>query len=159
MRAAVLVILLSSASAWAQNSPTGAREFDIKTVDPATFRAIALKITDAQRPNIDGQLSEEVWTLAATQGNFIQREPAYGSPSTERTEFKILYDDRALYIGVWVFDSDVSGIMGSEMKRDAGLNKGDQLKITLDTFHDHRNAFYFSTNPLGAYKDANTVEN
>ena len=45
------------------------------------------------------------------------------------------------------------------MKRDAGLNKGDQLKITIDTFHDHRNAFYFSTNPLGAYKDANTVEN
>ena len=35
----------------------------------------------------------------------------------------------------------------------------DQLKITIDTFHDHRNAFYFSTNPLGAYKDANTVEN
>ena len=60
---------------------------------------------------------------------------------------------------MWVWDSDPSGIMGSEMKRDAGLNKGDQLKITIDTFHDHRNAFYFSTNPLGAYKDANTVEN
>ena len=137
----------------------GQGNFDIKTVDPATFRAIAHKITDAERPDIDGRLTDEAWTLAPAQGNFIQREPSYGAPSSERTEFRILYDDRSIYIGVWVWDSDPGGIMGSEMKRDAGLNKGDQLKITLDTFHDHRNSFYFSTNPLGAYKDANTIEN
>jgi hypothetical protein len=136
-----------------------AQSFDIKTIDPESFRAIALKITDAQRPSIDGQLTDEVWALATPQGNFVQREPSYGAPSTEKTEFRILYDERTLYIGVWVWDTEPAGIMGSEMKRDAGLNKGDQLKITIDTFHDHRNAFYFSTNPLGAYKDANTVEN
>ena len=133
--------------------------FDITTIDPESFRAIAVKITDAQRPAIDGRLTDEAWALAPSQGNFVQREPSYGAASTEKTEFRILYDDKTLYIGVWVWDSDPSAIMGSEMKRDAGLNKGDQLKITIDTFHDHRNAFYFSTNPLGAYKDANTVEN
>ena len=140
-------------------APLFAQSFDIKTVDPETFRAIAFKITDAQRPDIDGKLTDEAWSLAPAQGNFIQREPSFGAPSSEKTEFRILYDEKTLYIGVWVWDSDPSGIMGSEMKRDAGLNKGDQLKITLDTFHDHRNAFYFSTNPLGAYKDANTIEN
>jgi hypothetical protein len=150
---ALAVVLLCAGSAFAQAS------FDIKTVDPETFRAIAFKITDAQRPDIDGRLTDEAWALAPTQGSFIQREPSYGAPSTEKTEFKVLYDEKTLYIGVWVWDSDPAGIMGSEMKRDAGLNKGDQLKITIDTFHDHRNAFYFSTNPLGAYKDANTVEN
>ncbi|HWI17658.1 MAG TPA: DUF5916 domain-containing protein [Vicinamibacterales bacterium] len=150
---ALAIVLVFAVHASAQAA------FDIKTVNPETFRAIALKITDAQRPHIDGKLSEEAWTLAPVQGNFVQREPSYGAASTEKTEFRILYDERALYIGVWVFESDPSAIMGSEMKRDAGLNKGDQLKITIDTFHDHRNAFYFSTNPLGAYKDANTVEN
>jgi hypothetical protein len=133
--------------------------FDITRIDPETFRATALRLSDGQQPQIDGRLDEAAWSLAPAQGNFIQREPAYGAPATEPTQFKILYDDRTLYIGVWVFDSVPAGIMGSEMKRDAGLNKGDQLKITIDTFHDHRNAFYFSTNPLGAYKDANTVEN
>ena len=149
------VLLGGIAPALAQNTA----DFDIKDVDPETFRAIALKITESQRPNIDGRLTEEAWTLAPAQGNFIQREPQFGAPSSEKTEFKILYDERTLYIGVWVWDSEPAGIMGSEMKRDAGLNKGDQLKITIDTFHDHRNAFYFSTNPLGAYKDANTIEN
>ena len=93
------------------------------------------------------------------RGNFIQREPRFGMPATEPTEFRVLYDDRTLYFGVWVWDSDPDGIIGSEMKRDAGLRKGDQIKIIIDTFHDHRNAFYFITNPLGAYKDAQTVEN
>jgi hypothetical protein len=153
--AACLVVACAS-SVFAQD---GGAAFDIRKIDPETFRAIAVKITDAQKPTIDGKLTEEVWSLAPAQGNFIQREPQYGKPASEKTEFRILYDDKTLYIGVWVWDSDPSGIMGSEMKRDAGLNKGDQLKINLDTFHDHRNAFYFSTNPLGAYKDANTVEN
>ena len=133
--------------------------FDIKTIDPETFRAIAFKLADGQQPKIDGRLTDEAWALAPAQGNFVQREPDYGKPSTEKTEFRVLYDDKTLYLGVWVWDSDPSGILASEMKRDAGLSKGDQLKITIDTFHDHRNAFYFSTNPLGAYKDANTVEN
>jgi hypothetical protein len=146
-----------AAAASAQNGPSPV--FDIKTVDPETFRAIAFKITEAQRPDIDGKLTDEAWSLAPAQGSFVQREPSYGAPSSEKTEFRVLYDDKTLYIGVWVWDSEPGGIMGSEMKRDAGLNKGDQLKITIDTFHDHRNAFYFSTNPLGAYKDANTVEN
>ena len=142
-------------------APAAARQtsFDIKSIDPETFRAIAYELADGQQPRIDGRLTDEAWSLAPAQGNFIQREPAYGSPATEQTEFRILYDARTLYIGVWVWDTTPGGIMGSEMKRDAGLNKGDQLKITIDTFHDHRNAFYFSTNPLGAYKDANTVEN
>jgi hypothetical protein len=147
------VCVLQAVSAAAQSA------FDIKSIDPESFRAIAYRLQDGQQPAIDGRLTDEAWTLAPSQGNFIQREPSYGAPATEPTEFKILYDDRTLYIGVWVFDSSPAGIMGSEMKRDSGLNKGDQLKITIDTFHDHRNAFYFSTNPLGAYKDANTVEN
>lgn len=146
-------LLLAAAPALAQ------APFDIKQIDPETFRATAYRLAEGQQPEIDGRLTEEAWSLAPVQGNFIQREPTYGAPATEATEFRILYDERTLYIGVWVFDSSPGGIMGSEMKRDAGLNKGDQLKITIDTFHDHRNAFYFSTNPLGAYKDANTVEN
>ncbi len=60
---------------------------------------------------------------------------------------------------MWVWDHDPSGILGSEMKRDSGLRKGDQIKIAIDTFHDHRNAYIFCTNPLGAYKDAQSVEN
>ena len=141
------------------SAPAGAQEFDITKVDPATFVAIAARVPEGQAPRIDGKLDEEVWALAKPSGNFVQREPQFGAAATEQTEFRILYDDRKIYFGVWLWDSDPSGIMANEMKRDSGFRRGDQLKIVIDTFHDHRNGFYFSTNPLAALKDANTVEN
>lgn len=131
---------------------------DITKIDPETFEAMATRLPAGRAPAIDGRLDDSEWQLAPVQGRFIQREPQFGWESTERTEFRILYDEKTLYFGVWAFDSDPRGIIASELKRDSGLRKGDQIKIAIDTFHDHRNAFVFFTNPLGALKDANSVE-
>ncbi len=165
------VVLLSSARASAQSMATTAAQVpgqndsgggpiitDITKIDHEAFEAIAARLPDGRAPKIDGKLDEAEWQLAPAQGRFIQREPQYGWASTERTEFRILYDDKMLYFGVWAYDSDPKGIIATELKRDSLLRKSDQVKITLDTFHDHRNAFYFSTNPLGALKDANSTE-
>ena len=133
--------------------------FDIRKIEPDTFKAIATRLPEGQAPRIDGRLDDEVWALAPIQANFVQREPAFGQPASERTEFRILFDEDRLFIGVWAFDTDPSRITASELKRDSNLGKGDQIKIVIDTFHDHRNAFAFFTNPLGAYKDAQSVEN
>jgi hypothetical protein len=133
--------------------------FDIRTIDPESFRALAIRVPEGEAPRIDGRLDDPIWDRAPVHGNFIQREPSFGAPSTENTEFRVLYDERNLYFGVWVWDGQPDGILGSEMKRDSGLRKGDQIKIAIDTFHDHRNAYIFFTNPLGAYKDAQSVEN
>lgn len=131
---------------------------DITKIDHETFKAIAARLPAGHVLKIDGRLDDADWQLAPVQGRFVQREPQFGYAATERTEFRILYDDTKLYFGIWAYDSDPGGIRASEMKRDSGLRKGDQIKITIDTFHDHRNAFYFSTNPLGALKDANSTE-
>ena len=80
-------------------------------------------------------------------------------PISERTEFRVLYDDRKIYFALWAYDSDPRGIRASEWKRDSGLAQGDQMRIVIDTFHDRRNGFYFATNPLGALKDAQYTDN
>jgi hypothetical protein len=155
--ATLLIVLLLAAPLRA--AAQGTDGFDVHAIDPETFRAVAVRILPEEAPRIDGRLDEEVWTRGPAFGRFIQREPNFGAPATEPTEFRVLYDDRKIYFGIWLWDSDASGILASEMKRDSGLRRGDQIKIVIDTFHDHRNGFYFSTNPLGALKDANTVEN
>jgi hypothetical protein len=132
---------------------------DLATIDPQTFHAIAVRLPKGQAPRVDGRLDDAVWQLAPAQGNFIQREPNPGAPISERTEFRILYDDRKIYFGLWAFDSEAGGIRASEFKRDSGLAKGDQMRIVIDTFHDRRNGFYFATNPLGALKDAQYTDN
>lgn len=150
----------TAADADGAGAAPGARSpVDVYAIAPDSYRATATRLPDGIAPRIDGRLDDEAWALAPAHGGFIQREPRFGYLTTEPTEFRILYDDRRLYIGIWAYDSDPAGIRASELKRDAGLAKGDQIKIVLDTFHDHRNAYYFSTNPLGAFKDAHMVDN
>jgi hypothetical protein len=132
---------------------------DLNKIDPLTFKAIATRLPKGVAPKIDGRLADAAWALARPAGTFYQREPDPGLPSTERTEFRVLYDDRKIYFGVWAYDSDPRGIHASEMKRDSGLTKGDRIAIVIDTFNDRRNGFYFATNPLGAEKDAQYTDN
>jgi len=132
---------------------------DVPAIDPHSYRAVASRLPPGVAPRLDGRLDDDVWQLAQPFGNFIQREPAIGAPATDRTEFRVLYDDLTLYVAVWAFEDHPEGIIASELMRDALLRKGDSVKIVLDTLHDHRNGFYFSTNPLGALKDGFATEN
>ena len=103
---------------------------------------------------LDGSLDESAWQQAPISLAFVQKDPQEGEPSTERTEFRILYTATTLYIGVVCYDSSAEGIVATERRRDSGLESDDILTIVIDTFHDHRNAFLFRTNPLGAQYDA-----
>ena len=110
-------------------------------------------------PQIDGVLDEEVWLTAAVIDDFIQQDPAEGDPATERTVVRLLYDARAIYIGVEAFDSDPDGIVASEMRRDADrLFDEDNFQIIFDTFRDSRSGYMFVTNPLGARLEQQVAE-
>ena len=103
---------------------------------------------------VDGDLAEPAWQAAPATLGFVQKDPLEGQPSTERTEFRILYTATTLYIGVICYDSDSGGILATERRRDNILENDDTLTLVLDTFHDHRNSFMFRTNPLGTQYDA-----
>lgn len=65
-----------------------------------------------------------------------------------------MYDDRALYIGVWCFDSEPENIIANELRRDFEYWVDDNFEVILDTYRDMRNGFLFITNPNGARFDA-----
>ena len=64
----------------------------------------------------------------------------------ENTEVRVVQDERALYFGVICHDTNPKGIIAQDMRRDAPLSNDDYIGIYLDTYHDHRNFYYFSTN-------------
>jgi len=111
----------------------------------------AVKVTTA--PKIDGKINDAVWEKADFQSNFLQREPNEGEPATEKTEVAVIYDDKNLYIAARCYDSEPEKIVATEMRRDEMVFSDDYFNITLDTYHDHRNAFYFTTNPLAMRRD------
>ncbi len=105
-------------------------------------------------PKIDGFLEAEIWELAPTATNFIQKQPAEGKPATENTEVRILYDNENLYIGVMCHDSEPEKIIANEKRRDSrNIYDNDHFQIMLDTFHDRRNGYIFVINALGAKLD------
>ena len=104
-----------------------------------------------QSPKIDGVLDEAAWQRAAVISEFTQQEPREGAPASERTEVRVMYDGRSLLIGVHAFDAQPSGLVATEMRRDADrLLDEDNFQIILDTFNDSRNGYMFLTTPLGA---------
>lgn len=104
-------------------------------------------------PKVDGLLDDSVWTGASQITTFFQREPDEGLPATESTNVAITFDTHNLYIGIRCYESKVDQIIANEMRRDAELAENDRIEIILDTFNVGRNAFFFSTNPLGVQRD------
>jgi len=117
-----------------------------------TLRALRLE-REAERPRIDGRVDEAVWAGAEPASGFVQQQPDEGQPSSERTEVRVLYDTRALYLGIVCFDSQPDRIVVTQGRRDADLANTDSVQIVLDTFDDDQNAFLFGTNPLGIEHD------
>ena len=100
-------------------------------------------------PTIDGRVDDAVWELAEPITDFIQAEPLQGTSASERTVVRMLYDDRALYIGAILYDSEPDQILTSDSRRDSGMEDSDSFQIIVDTYHDLQNGFVFGTNPSG----------
>ena len=103
---------------------------------------------------LDGNLDEPEWSQAKPATDFIQNEPNMGEPSTERTEVRILYDEKYLYLGVYCFDSaGREGVTLNDITRDAPAGDHDHFSAIFDTFDDDRNGVILGTNPGGAKRD------
>jgi hypothetical protein len=114
-----------------------------------------LKATQAQGPiKLDGRLDESSWASAPLAANFVQNDPREGEPATFDTEVKLLYDDRALYIGVFAKDPEPHKIIVNELRKDFNTGSADGFQVVIDTFKDERNGYQFAINPAGAKWDS-----
>ncbi len=121
---------------------------------PAERRRITATRID-NPPRIDGVLDDPAWAAAQVLGEFIQQLPTEGAAATERTEVRILYDNRHLYIGARCFDSQPARIIANEMKRDVPSisTKDDSFAVVFDPFRDFRNGPMFIVTPKGSMHD------
>jgi hypothetical protein len=104
---------------------------------------------------IDGRLDEEIYGAIAPIDGFVQQLPVEGVPATEPTDLWVFFDDDNLYVAARCHDSQADRITANELRRD---NNGiwqynDNFTVSLDTFHDRRNGFFFQTNPIGGVRD------
>jgi len=141
----------------------------------ATSPAISQDVASRATPSTDGSLrlvagnlveglsetnwrDPSVWGGAQVATDFVQSEPIEGSPASERTEVRVGYDEEAIYIGAWLYDSEPSQILVGEQRRDANLGRFDAFLVVLDTYADRENGFVFATNPGGIEHDGQVID-
>ncbi len=103
---------------------------------------------------IDGWLRESAWLDADSATGFWQALPRDGVPPTEQSVARILYDDRNLYVGAMLYDSEPERLMIPGLEQDFRTENSDLFGVAIDTYHDRQNAFLFAVNPAGAIFDA-----
>ena len=98
-------------------------------------------------------LGDPAWANATPITSFWQEQPNEGQPASERTEVRVVFTADTLYIGAVLYDSDPSGIIVSDARRDAPMDDTDSFQMILDTYRDRQNGFVFGTNPAGIEYD------
>ena len=134
------------------SADTTQRQTDIRYGTAENPVMTAIRISDDSKISLDGILDEEVWQNVPVATGFTQRFPHNGQPATEKTEVKILYTDRAIYVGVMAYDSSPDSVMAALFRRD-GNQPSDWFYVSFDSYNDNRTAFTFAINPRGVQKD------
>lgn len=141
-------------------APAFAPAFAEEEIDFATYapQLTAVKISREEAPKIDGDLSDAAWSKAAIVEEFFQVEPVEGGAPSQKTRAYLMYDERTLYIGFHLFDTDTDKINRAVLARDGQLRDEDAIRVILDPFDTKRDAYFFATNANGAKVDA-LIEN
>jgi hypothetical protein len=114
----------------------------------------AVRAARASTPIIvDGRLDEPAWSLAPVGGGFVQRDPDQGEPATEPTELRILFDDRALYVGARLHDRAPDQIVRQLSRRDV-VAEADSFSLFLDPHHDHQTGVELQVSAAGVQRDS-----
>src|SRR5262245_11552243 len=156
----MMSIVLISAPAAAEQQPAPALNNEapssVANIDYNTARLERrlMAVRSTGPIELDGALGEPDWEKAPIATHFIQNDPREGQAATYDTEVRVLYDDDAIYFGVYAKDDDPQGLIVSDIKEDYNTGGSDGFSVIIDTFHDGRNGYQFATNPAGAKWDA-----
>jgi hypothetical protein len=110
-----------------------------------------------QAPVIDGDDRDAAWSAAVPITGFRMFDPSEDSAATLRTEARIVFDARNLYVLVRAFDPHPDSIIALLSRRDVKTSS-DQIKLMIDSYHDRRTGYEFAVNPAGVKRDYYTYD-
>ncbi|MGB3548240.1 MAG: DUF5916 domain-containing protein [Saprospiraceae bacterium] len=104
-----------------------------------------------EAPTVDGKLDDAAWEQVEWGADFHQRQPSDVEPVSQETAFKILYDDRYLYVAWRAYDTHPDSIVARLSRRDEF--PGDWVEINIGSLNDKRTAFSFTASASGVRGD------
>jgi hypothetical protein len=106
----------------------------------------------ATPPTMDGSDNDDIWRQAPAITQFRQHDPVEDGDPRFRTEAKVAYDDKYLYVFVRAFDPNPDSLMAFLSRRDV-RTQSDYIHLMVDAYNDKRTGFRFTVNPMGVKRD------
>ncbi|WP_374520212.1 carbohydrate binding family 9 domain-containing protein [Undibacterium squillarum] len=114
----------------------------------------AVRIPDnAPKINIDGKLNDPLWQSAPVSDTFYQTQPIDKQKAHLKTEVRILYDDKYLYVGIRAYDNAPADIRAPFARRDKVSIDQDFIALYIDPSGAHKASQVFYVNARGAVMD------
>ena len=139
----VISLLLCTLFSLSLNSQEIAKQYFTKQINPQLA------------PKLDGFLDDSIWDKVEWGSNFVEVSPDENTSPTEDTKFKILFDQKYLYVALLALDSSPNSITQRLSRRDGF--EGDRINVLIDSYHDLRTAFLFTVTAAGVRGDEITV--
>lgn len=113
----------------------------------------ALRITGST-PTIDGRLDDAIWNNPNLdiQSNFTMLLPDEGKLQSESTLVAVAYDDDAIYVAFWCYDSEPDKMVQRLVRRDR-WSESDRVVFLVDPYHDHLTGFRFEVFAANVQRD------
>ncbi|WP_373523910.1 DUF5916 domain-containing protein [Aquiflexum sp.] len=102
---------------------------------------------------IDGVMDELTWENADIATDFFMITPMDTSYSQVRTDVRMAYDDKHIYMIVINYHAIDGPYMVESLRRDFNFGKNDNFIFFMDPFEDQFNGFSFGANAAGAQWD------
>lgn len=109
-------------------------------------------------PIIDGEIIDSCWRLCTPATDFYMVEPNPEKPVTQKTFVYVCYDDNKIYFGAYMLESEPDKIQATITQRDGMVFRDDAFEVMIDTYCDHRNAYFFMTNLFGTKLDGRIID-
>lgn len=113
----------------------------------------AVRVTES--PKINGILDDPAWKSANIADSFVMYKPGDRTPESkdQQTQVKVVYDDNAIYIAGYMYDSNPENIRKQLTERD-NFGSTDVFGITINPNNDGQNEFMFLVTASGVQIDA-----
>lgn len=122
------------------------------TIAQYSSRSIPAVKTSAP-PTIDGKLDDAAWREAPVAQEFI--DPYTGKPAADQTEAYILYDETAIYVAFYCYDSNPEAIVAREIRPGSNFPGEDTVTFQIDPYlsRDWNNISSFIVNAIGTQNE------
>lgn len=130
--------------------PTSVVSADVRTARPGL--AIPGPSRALKAPRIDGRDGDDIWRTATPIDAFRQWEPTEDAEPSFRTEARIAYDARHLYVFVRMLDPHPDSLLSVLQRRD-GMALSDDIILGVDSYNDKRTGYLFRLTPAGTMSD------